>query len=573
MRFSRFTDQFLVPATSRAVLSWPVIASSIFASIVIQIFGSPDLENTLILFRTLTAAAGVIPMFVLIAVVQILPFKNKRFRIATVLLSYIAGGALRGLAVVTFLEGSKILEDGNKWFRIPTSAVMLSVEVALATFASANFRRHRERAQNFRDESRKLHEVLSQLGRESKAGTLRKIQQISTDIVQQLRSIQLNTTKTEVVEIQKILNDYIKPLSKSHAPEALKLKISESDINSASDKAIWKDFNLIGNLPSVWWNIIAALMPFPTALHFFGQKMAVMHSLYIFVVLVPCTWLLQTALRKFGTKLVMPWRELLITAGYFAIALTASLASYVALQDSDNPSFYAVTTLLIYPLFTWAITIGVALQSQVVSQELKMRRMRDDLAWAVARVNLLDWFNQGLISRLLHGPIQNSLQAASIRLQESPASQNAERVIEELSQRMNEIAPLIQEETFMAPDISKALGELTELWADLAIIEVLLEQSVQIKLEQDVPAAYITLDICQEICSNAIRHAKARKIEINITASDKAITISMIDDGEPRKQNSEFGIGTEFLTTCSIDWHQARNANSQNQLEIAIPSE
>lgn len=573
MRFAKFTDQFLVPATSRAVLSWPVIASSIFASIVIQIFGSPDLENTLILFRTLTAAAGVIPMFVLIASVQILPIKNARVRVATVLLSYVIGGALRGFAVVTFLEGSKILEDGNKWFRIPTSALLLSVEVALATFASGNFRRHRERTENFRVESRHLHEVLSQLGRESQAGTLRKIQQISTDIVQQLRSIQLSTTKTEVSEIQKILNDYIKPLSKLHAPEALKLKLSESEINNASDKAVWRDLNLIGNLPSVWWNAIAALMPFPTALHFFGPKMAVMHSLYIFVVLVPCTWLLQSALRKFGTKLVMPWREMLLTAGYFTIALTAALASFVALQDSDNPSFYIVTTFLIYPLFTWAITIGVALQSQVVSQGIKMKNMRDDLAWAVARVNLLDWFNQGLISRLLHGPIQNSLQAASIRIQESPASQNADKVIEDLSQRMSEIAPLIQAETFMAPEISKALRELIELWADLAIIEVSFEQSVQMQLELDVPAAYITLDICQEICSNAIRHAKAKTIEINIFASDKAVTISMIDDGEPRKTNSEFGIGTEFLATCSIDWQYLRNANSKNLLEIVIPSE
>jgi signal transduction histidine kinase len=314
-------------------------------------------------------------------------------------------------------------------------------------------------------------------------------------------------------------------------------------------------------------------MPFPTALHFFGLKMAVMHSLYIFVVLVPCTWLLQSALRKFGTMLVMPWRELLITAGYFAIALNASLASFVALQDSGNPSFYAVTTFLIYPLFAWAITIGVALQSQVVSQELTLRKLRDDLAWAVARVNLLDWFNQGLISRLLHGPIQNSLQAASIRLQESPGAQNTDKVIQELSQRMNEIAPLIQAENFIAPDISKTLGDLIELWADLAKIEVFFEQAVQIRLEQDVPAAYIALDICQEICSNAIRHAKAKMIEIRITASGNAITIAMIDDGEPRKQNSEFGIGTEFLTTCSIDWRYVRNANSQNLLKIVIPSE
>jgi hypothetical protein len=117
MLFSRFIDQFLVPATSRAVLSWPVISSAIFASVVIQIFGSPDLENTLILFRILAAAAGVIPMFLLIAIVQILPLKSRRLRVAVVLLSFVAGGALRGFAVVTFLEGSQILENGNKWFQ------------------------------------------------------------------------------------------------------------------------------------------------------------------------------------------------------------------------------------------------------------------------------------------------------------------------------------------------------------------------------------------------------------------------------------------------------------------------
>jgi hypothetical protein len=552
-----------MPATSRAVLSWPVI----------QIFGSPDLENTLILFRILTAAAAVIPMFILIAFVQLLTLKNRNFRIIAVMLSYLLGGSLRGYSVVIFLEGSNILEDGNKWFRVPTSAVLMSAEVALATFASANFRNHKERAQKFRDESQQLAQILSQLGREGKASTLRKIQQISADIVQQLRNIKLRTSQTEVYEIQKILSDYIKPLSKSYAPETFKLKIIESDINRRFDKAEWREINLFESLPSVWWNIVGASMPFPSALHFFGLKTAIVHSLFIFIVLVPCNLLLQLLLQKFGLKLTIPWRELAITLGFFVIALTAALASYIALYSSYNPKYYALTTFLIYPLFSWAITFGVALQAHVFSQEVKMRNMRNDLAWAVARVNLLDWFNQGLISRLLHGPIQNSLQAASIRLQESPASENAERVIDELSQRMGEIAPLIQAETFMAPDIPKSLGELIELWADLAIIEIFIDQSVQIQLEQDVPAAYITLDICQEICSNAIRHAGARTIEINIFVSQREITISMVDDGDPRSVNSEFGVGTEFLTTCSIDWQYVRTANSENLLEIVIPTE
>jgi signal transduction histidine kinase len=218
------------------------------------------------------------------------------------------------------------------------------------------------------------------------------------------------------------------------------------------------------------------------------------------------------------------------------------------------------------------MTIGISLQEHVIEQEVRMKRMRDDLAWAVARVNLIDWFNKGLIARLLHGPIQNSLQAASIRLQDS-SSENTEKVIEELSQRMNEIAPMIEAETLMAPDISKSLGVLIELWADLANIDIFVDQAVQMQLGQDPPAAYITIDICQEICSNAIRHANAHAIEINIASNDREITISMIDNGNPRIGNTEFGIGTEFLSTCSIDWRYLRTSNSKNLLDIVIPTE
>jgi len=572
MRHSKFADHFLVPATSRAVLSWPVIASTIFASTTIQIFGSPDLENTLFFFRILTASAAVIPMFLLIAIVQVIPFRNKRVRISAVLLSYIFGGALRGLSVIIFLEGSNILEDGNKWFRVPTSALIMSVEVALATFASANFQRYRESTQKLREENKHLHRILSQLERENKATTLRQVQQISTDIVQQLRNIKLSTTDSEVDDLQKILKSYIKPLTKSHSAETLNLTISKDEVNNKFDKARWRDFNLIENLPSVWWNVIAALMPFPTATHFFGLKTAVMHSLFIFVILVPCTWLLHSALKRNARSLRSPWRELLITFGYLSVAVAAALSSYTSLYNSSNPDFYAVTTLLIYPLFSWAITIGISLQEHVMAQEVRLKKMRDDLAWAVARVNLIDWFNKGLIARLLHGPIQNSLQAASIRLQES-ALQDTERVIEELSQRMSEIAPMIESETLMAPDLSKSLSELIELWADLAKIEIFVDQTVQMQLGQDPPAAYITIDICQEICSNAIRHANALNIEIKIFSNEREITISMVDGGNPRIGNSEFGIGTEFLSTCSINWRYLRTSDSKNLLEIVIPIE
>lgn len=573
MQLSKFADQFLAPATSRAVLSWPVISSAIFASVVIQIFGSPDLENELLLFRVLSAAAAVIPMFLLIALIQAIPLKQSNFRILIVLLSFIFGGALRGWSVVTFLEGSQLLEDGNKWFRVPTSAVLMSAEVALATFAFANLRRHRESAQFLRDESRRLQIILSQLGRESKANTLRKVQQITSEIVQQLRSIQLRTSSSEVNEIQRILSEYVKPMSRTNLPGNFKLALAEGKAEIVDEENSWRNFDLIHNLPSIWWNIVAALMPLPTAVHFFGRDIAIMNSLFIFIAITPGTALLKYLLRRLDFSLKTPWRELTITAGYFLVALSASIASFFALSNTENPNFYAVTAFLIYPLYSWAITVGVALQAQVLTQESRMREVRDHLAWAVARVNLLDWFNQGLISRLLHGPIQNSLHAASIRIEESKVPENAEKVIEELSQRMQEIAPIVQAEAFMAPDISKSLNELIELWSDIADIRIAMDQVVQWRLEEDAPAAYISIDVCQEICSNAIRHAEAKTIEITVSCTANDVTIAMVDNGIERKSGTEFGVGTEFLSTCSINWRYIRRDNQENCFEITIPVE
>ncbi len=174
---------------------------------------------------------------------------------------------------------------------------------------------------------------------------------------------------------------------------AVNLSISKAEISENSNKAKWRDLNLIENLPSVWWNIFAALMPFPTASHFFGLKTGIIHSLFIFVILVPCTWLLHRTLRIYARTLRSPLRELLITLGYFSVASAAALASYTSLYNSSHPNFYSVTTFLIYPLFSWGITIGISLQARVMEQEAHVKKIRDDLVWAVARVNLIDWFN------------------------------------------------------------------------------------------------------------------------------------------------------------------------------------
>lgn len=572
MNKEKFIEDVLAPAIDRSVLSWPVVTSAAFTSIVIQLFGSPDLANTHLAFRALSAAAAIIPMFFVIAIFQLVPVRNIQVKIILRLSGYFIGGALRGWAVITFLEGLQLLQKGNIWFRVPTSAVIMSAEVAIATFASANLRKHRQTTRRLRSETEKLQGILGQLDRENNSSNLRKIQQISTDIAQQLRKIQLRTGQNHVLEIQRILQDYVRPLSKIHVPDSLQTQLNENQDTWRAIVQTWKEFDLLSNLPSIWWNIIGAMMPFPTAAHFYGLEIAVMHSLFIFVIITPGTYLHQKILRSSRLAQTFPAREICITLGYFLIATAASLGSYFALTGTQNPNYYSITTFLIYPLYSWAVTIGVALRAQVVEQEIGMRALRDQLAWALARVNLLDWFNQGLISRLLHGPIQNSLHAASIRIEGSNSQDDVQSVIDELRVRMNEIAPMAESESLMAPNITHSLSELAQLWSGVSEIAFTIDLEARLQLEQDPASAYITIDICQEICSNAIRHGSATKLAINISSTQRAVIISLHDDGQPNLREGEFGLGAQFLSTCSIDWQYRRESPTANYLEITIPT-
>jgi signal transduction histidine kinase len=82
--------------------------------------------------------------------------------------------------------------------------------------------------------------------------------------------------------------------------------------------------------------------------------------------------------------------------------------------------------------------------------------------------------------------------------------------------------------------------------------------------------------IIQEACHNIIKHAKAKKAEINILMDDKKINLSIIDDGIGLKPTtSENGIGLKNMKyrikTLKGKFKISSQPNLGTSINITIP--
>ncbi len=567
----QLVEQVLRPATSDAVMTWPAFAMSATFSLLIHLFASPEFVGQAIPFRVVAAVATVVPMFAVIALAQRTPHTHPRLRIVVVFGSYVIGGALRGWLLAQILTGAGLLQDSGADFRIPSSAIFMSSTTALFTYGWATYSNHRKTTARLRLETEALQAALTRLEEETQAQALEQLGRISTGIVRELQQLEVAPAGGQIDQIQRLLDEQVRPLSRTYAREVTTWSPSLEPVRIPRLRSVWRTLRPLDCLPSPWWNLIQAFAPVPTALTLFGGLDAIRVSLLLLVTLVPATWVLNHLARRWlrGRNTVV--QAVCITIGYEVIAIIGGLASMVALSDTSKPTFYVATGLLSEPASAWVLIISRGLWREAVAQEQRIRAVHDELQWAIARVNLLAWYHRGVISRLLHGPIQNAMHAAVMRLRGSDPSTVVAGVIDELRARIATVEPSATGADQAALDLSVALADIQQLWHDIASIRIGVPEAVITGLRQDPASASIVLDLVQEICSNAVRHGGATSIDIDLQMGTRLVTLLISDDGSALGNARTAGVGSQFMNSCSISWQRTR-ISGRNHLLVTIPS-
>lgn len=566
-----FFYRVLVPATSSASISWQVFIPTALISALIQIFasGEPDFVN--MVPRTIGAILSVFPMFGIIWLTHRIPILTQRLKVPVVLLGHAVAGGVRGLTLSLFLLVTGI-EGGSPWdFRVQASVITMGLTVTLITYARAVYISHGKSVAELAVDAESLRLALEKIQQESKAESRAQLGEVSRRIISELRNIELNPAADQIDSIQKLVDEQVRPLSVQFASELTKYEPAPTTKQKTRLRDRLPSVESLTATPSNWFAVAVSITPFSLALDRFGLLTALQLSLFIWLALTPSIVLGMFFARKVIPKVPQALQILVLTLILILISIPGATASYIALLGTSSPQFFIVGGIVTFPFYGLVVTFATALFRDLRVKTASLLETTQTLRWAIARANLLAWYNRGVTTRLLHGPVQNAMQAALIKLRTSDSKIVMEDVMAALKDRIALAGEGALERTD-GSDLVGSFSELSELWKGVAEVEVTISASAQEILRQDTPVAAIAFDVCSEVCSNSIRHGKATLVNIWVDFSDSLLSVLLEDNGEPSDFKESGGIGRRFLDSCSVSWELSR-PGKDNRLEVRLPAE
>ena len=224
--------------------------------------------------------------------------------------------------------------------------------------------------------------------------------------------------------------------------------------------------------------------------------------------------------------------------------------------------------LLSLPVFAIALVVGVVRTVREAtalvleeSEEVKRR-----LEWEAARSHQELWQLRKSVSNDLHGPIRSNLLAAYFTISNEP--EKASAVIAELLPRLKEHAESIGQRPEIE-DPLKLIWQTLELWRDVCEISLDASQELLSSLRADRIASHMMSEIVNESVSNAIKHGRARRVNVKLEVDGNTLAVTVVDDGD-FVPGAAAGLGSKIMDESALSWSLTREAES-TFLKATIP--
>jgi two-component sensor histidine kinase len=547
--------EVLAAITNRSLLQpIPIIFITILTTLV-HIISSVDLGFRDLHIRTPLAIIAILPLFLFIWLAHKFSTEGESRKFSLVIGSYLLGGAVRGAILEESLLYFDVIEVGSFNYRVIAGMAIVTSTTFFVSYTWTNALQAQEVISILHNETTILAQALNDLRKNSlesdRAETKILEERISADLVQ---ALQVGSTDTDL-RLNKLIYETIRPLSQDFAQDVKSWQPPKFDQLQYSFSNFWNSIDPIKHLKTPLIGIIAMVgSSIASLLAFLDLRDAIEVIVGVTIALLLSTFLLFRLSSRIFERLKPPLRDLVITLVLLLSAVPAVIAQRLTLSETEDPNVYVIATFFAVPVFGWIILTGSAALALSKTITIKLLTIKSDLKWVIARINLLSWYKKGVISRLLHGPIQNSVQVALLRLKSADENKSGE-IISEVIQRIDLALKEILDPKLGVKIERQTLNEITETWKGVADISLRISESCQEALRFDLPAASIVTDLLQEICSNAIRHGQAQKIQISANSVGGAIDIDVVSDNKKSfTTDGQGGLGTQFLNSCSIEW-------------------
>lgn len=287
------------------------------------------------------------------------------------------------------------------------------------------------------------------------------------------------------------------------------------------------------------------------------------------VVFPPVRWLIVGCLLMMASLLALSnvvLRRIMLGRGLFvriALVLLACVVTGVSVGltlrygSGDWPSPVALGAG--GAAFVIGVSAGMAMVSGVLSARATVLA---DTATAVTalraqvlRTRQLRWFHQRALARALHGPVQSAVTAAALQLADaSPDDAGSADLIDGVRSDLMKVLDVLRSPQEDVSSLSASLSRIVGMWEGVCDVTTAVDPEASEEIESDVVVRACVIDIVTDAVSNAVRHAKAKSVGVDLRVEDDGLRITVTDDGAVTPKPGREGLGTALLNECALSW-------------------
>lgn len=564
----------LIRATGRALISWPVFLVAVLGSAELSVLGSGSPASGPLLTRFAVGATGGLATYLLILICwwTVLRWLAGGPRAAVAIMVVAVAGLVRGLIVQSLFTwlGATSGDPGQALMRMVTGALVALVAVLLTSSVVAMVREYRDTTELLNAERQRLVTLLESSTERIERGQAETLARVRDRLEREIAAIPLTSAPSAVAALEGLAGDVVRPLSHTLARDVPEWQVEITrDVPRVRLSDVWRDAVPAVAIRPLLLTIGIFLVSLPAALLQYAPRVGMT------ALLGGCVALFLLLI--LGRQWILRWPPTTSRRAWVRIAVVLIVAAAVsgivaATLDRQDPSagVFLRLGLISIPLFGLLIAVVSMLAARMQDMAAELETVTHQLRWQVARVNTQQWEQRGVISRALHGPVQTLIHANLLRLRqemdEGPVDQvRFDAIRDELHVALaTQLTPLSD-----ARATKEVLEDIAFTWSGVAAVTWHISPEAVERLDADPLCAHALKDLATEAVSNAIRHGKARHVDIDIAVGgDALIGLSVVDDGTVPSSGTP-GLGTVLLTQCTYDW--SLTSNGATRLHARLP--
>lgn len=359
-----------------------------------------------------------------------------------------------------------------------------------------------------------------------------------------------STPKQLAVLVSQTLNEGVRPLSweiegKPDAEIDLS-KVKPIKFSFLERFAFKEEISKATSIASA--TFLLAIYDLPLILFVFGLEALPLGVLAIAVSTVG----MKLLTRLFANIKIFSWLAVIL-AGLVAGLLGSSFLFIRMFTVGLSPEFYEIGVVIsfaqIYLAVTWFKTT-LELRDFSIA---RVQELNEQLKVLVSTLRQSAWLKKQMLARMVHGPVQSSLFAVYLELNQAESLDAGTRNKLADKVRLASQSLDLVNESLKLP-FAEALDQLTQGWGETLVFKVRLEQEIAKAIDASEIGKPCALETLREAINNAAKYGTGQ-VEVTITmAASDLVSIQVQNGIAAELAQTTPGYGSAILDQVTHQW-------------------